>query len=515
MSEKNKYGQYFTIDLIADFMVSLISHSKDQKVLEPSCGKGVFLDNLLKHGFHTLTAYEIDTTLGAKYDFIEFKSFLEVPTSEKYSVVIGNPPYIRWKNLEIELKEELEKNYLWNKYFNSLCDYLFIFILKSIEHLEEHGELIFICTEYWMNTTHSVTLRNYMCQNGYFTEIYHFKEAPLFEKVTASFIIFRFVKSKEHKDTIKLYKYNKNKGLPTKLELFSKSCFEETLIPQFKENSRWILATKEEQDKLNNFEKSCRKPSHTLFNDNEIYCIGEFCDIGNGMVSGLDSAFQIKNTKNLNLEEKKVLINVFKAKDLSAYVNKGITRYIFIQEKMTEAEFKVKYPHFVEHFKPYREKLARRYNYNRTIPYWEFVFPRNQKLFERKEPRIFIPCKERISNKDYFRFCYAPSGCYPTQDVTAILKNASCKESIEYILAYLNNERVFNWLGLNGIVKGAIVEFSEAPIASIPYRPIDWKSEIEVCLHNQITDEVEKYLSDKVSDHIDNINCIFNKLFNE
>ena len=107
------------------------------------------------------------------------------------------------------------------------------------------------------------------------------------------------------------------------------------------------------------------------------------------------------------------------------------------------------------------------------------------------------------------------SGSILTQDVTAIFKNASCKESIEYILAYLNNERVFNWLGLNGIVKGAIVEFSEAPIASIPYRPIDWKSEIEVCLHNQITDEVEKYLSDKVSDHIDNINCIFNKLFNE
>ena len=46
-----------------------------------------------------------------------------------------------------------------------------------------------------------------MCQNGYFTEIYHFKETPLFEKVTASFIIFKFVKSKEKKDTIKLFQY--------------------------------------------------------------------------------------------------------------------------------------------------------------------------------------------------------------------------------------------------------------------------------------------------------------------
>lgn len=516
MVSKNKYGQYFTIDLIADFMVSLISHSKDSRIIEPSCGKGVFLDNLLKHGFTNLSAYEIDSTLGTKYEFVKFMSFLEVPVSEKYDVVIGNPPYIRWKNLESELKLELERNYLWKKYFNSLCDYLFIFILKSIEHLEENGELIFICTEYWMNTTHSATLRNYMCQNGYFTEIYHFKEAPLFEKVTASFIIFKYVRTKEKKDTLKLYKFNKPNGLPTREELANGSCFDVLTIPQFKENSRWILATKEVQDKLYRFEAVCSKPCSTLFaEEKNHYCIGDYCDIGNGMVSGLDAAFQIKETEHLNPEEQKVLIDVFKAKDLNAYLNKGKTRYIFIQENIDENSFSVKYPHFVEHFRPYRKKLAERYSYNKIIPYWEFVFPRNQKLFERNEPRIFIPCKERISNKDYFRFCFAPPGCYPTQDVTAIFKKAICKESIEYILAYLNNERVFCWLGVNGIVKGAIVEFSEAPIASIPFRPIDWKSEKEIYLHNQITCEVKNYLSDKSPVHIENINRYFNTLFNE
>lgn len=516
MAGKNKYGQYFTIDFIADFMVSLISHAKDSKVVEPSCGKGVFLDNLIKQGFSNITAYEIDTTLGAKYDFIKFMSFLSVPTSEKYSVVIGNPPYIRWKNLEAELKSELETNPLWNKYFNSLCDYLFIFILKSIEHLEENGELIFICTEYWMNTTHSVSLRNYMCQNGYFTEIYHFKETPLFEKVTASFIIFKFVKSKERKDNMKLFQYTKEKGLPTKEELYSRSCFNELIIPHFKENSRWILATKEVQDKLRKFEDGCSKHSNILFEDNnEFYRIGDYCDIGNGLVSGLDSAFQIEDIESLNANEQKVLINVYKAKDLGAYVNKGVTKYIFIQEDIDEDAFNIKYPHFVEHFKPYKDKLSGRYSYNRMIPYWKFVFPRNLKLFERKEPRIFIPCKERISNKDYFRFCYAPYGCYPTQDVTAIFRKTGCKESIEYILAYLNNERVFRWLGLNGIVKGDIVEFSEAPISSIPFRPINWKSEKEVDIHNQITDEVKRYLKDKSSKHIDKVIFLFNTLFYE
>lgn len=514
MAEKNKYGQYFTISLIADFMVTLISHMKDSRVLEPSCGKGVFLDQLVKHGYSNISAYEIDKTLGAKYDFIKFVSFLSVSLKEKFDVIIGNPPYIRWKNIEPELKEELENNTLWNKYFNSLCDYLFIFILKSIEHLNEGGELIFICTEYWMNTTHSATLRNYMCQNGYFAEIYHFKETPLFEKVTASFIVFKYVKSKKKKGSIKLYKYKKEKGLPTSEELAERSCFNLISIPHFQENSRWILATKDVQDKLIKFETSCVKPSSNLF-ETELYRIGDYCDIGNGMVSGLDAAFQIKDTTSLNPDENNALISVMKAKDLCPYKNKSLTKYIFIQEDITTEQFEAKYPHFAEHFKPYLEKLSNRYSYNRVIPYWEFVFPRNQKLFERKENRIFIPCKERISNKDFFRFCFAPKGVYPTQDVTAIFKKPRTNESIEYILAYLNNERVFEWLGLNGIVKGAIVEFSEAPIASIPFRPINWDSEDEVNIHNKIRDEVKSYLKTSSESNIENINNLFNILFNE
>lgn len=365
-----------------------------------------------------------------------------------------------------------------------------------------------------MNTTHSATLRNYMCQNGYFSEIYHFKETPLFEKVTASFVIFRYIKSKKRKNTVRLYMYNKAKGLPTAEELKSGECFDTTDIPQFEPHTRWILAPKDVQDSLARFELACKKPRQALF-DTELYRIGDFCDIGNGMVSGLDAAFQIQNTDELNDDEKKRLITVMKAKDLCPYKNKSVTKYIFIQENINDDDFCDKYPNFVCHFEPYTEKLKLRYNYNREIPYWEFVFPRNKKLFERNEPRIFIPCKERISNKDYFRFCYAPAGCYPTQDVTAIFKKKDCKESLEYILAYLNNKKVFQWLGLNGIVKGAIVEFSEAPIASIPFRPINWKSAEETTAHDSITNEVKAFLTDSSESHLTNIDNLFNTLFNE
>ncbi|MFR9593661.1 MAG: restriction endonuclease, partial [Rikenellaceae bacterium] len=160
----------------------------------------------------------------------------------------------------------------------------------------------------------------------------------------------------------------------------------------------------------------------------------------------------------------------------------------------------------------HREKLSKRYNYGKDLKIWEFAFPRNKALFDKKAKRIFIPCKERISKKRYFRFTLANENVFPLQDVTGILQKSNCRESIEYVLAFLNNERVFNWLIYNGIVKGDIVEFSEAPLASIPYRPINWNDDTEVLIHNDIVNNVKAYISSKEDIYIDQINNNFNML---
>lgn len=102
-----------------------------------------------------------------------------------------------------------------------------------------------------------------------------------------------------------------------------------------------------------------------------------------------------------------------------------------------------------------------------------------------------------------------PQGYYPLQDVTGILRKKGCRESLEYILAFLNTKYVFDWLIYNGVIKGAIVEFSEAPIASIPFRAIDWGNSIEVKIHDEITDCTKKYINSKNREILEKINEYF------
>jgi adenine-specific DNA-methyltransferase len=522
--KKNKFGQYFTPKVVADFMIELAQIHQNSKILEPSCGEGIFLELLQEKGFENLTAYEIDEELAHKFDCVRYESFVSAKIDEKFDLIIGNPPYIRWKNLEDKLKQELSINPIWNKYFNSLCDYLYIFILKSIELLHENGQLIFICPEYWMNTTHSISLRNYMVQNGYFEEIYHFNETPIFDKVTVSIVIFKFVKSKEKTEKIKVAKFYANQKLTdeTFYNLKNQTPFNDAeflSVSQFKFNDRWLLQSDEVIEELQILEKNCLKKNQNtllnLFDDDKqkFDTIGDFCDIGNGLVSGLDKAFQV-NGHILNDKELAATINVVKAKDLKPFVIENITKYIYIDENLEEDDFKNQYPNYFKHFQKYKSDLDNRYQYNRKINYWEWVFLRNFNLFKKEEKRIFVPCKERISNKDYFRFALVNQDVFPTQDVTAIFRKPNTKESIEYILAYLNNAIIFDWLKCNGIIKGNIVEFSEKPLSSIPFRVIDWNNENEVELHNFISEQTKNYLVSQDKSLLELINQSFNKLFN-
>lgn len=515
VDDKNKYGQYFTPKVIADFMVKLLELDKAQKILEPSCGEGIFLGALSDAGYKNIEGIEIDPfcSVNSKYK-IKYADYLQDETKNNYDGVIGNPPYIRWKNLDPALKKNLNSSPVWKEYCNSLCDYSVAFIAKAILDLNDNGTLVFITPEYWLYTFHSQKLRNLIIDSGTIDRIYHLDEASIFDNVNASLIIFRFRKRVKTNTTIwkiKDIKAFDSTQLESLIETGESDNFNKIDALPFKRNDRFSLEPREIAIELNELEASCVIEKSDLFTS-KFLTVGDICDIGNGMVTGLDKAFQVINL-SLNKFEKENSIEVLKAKQLDGVSAKSITPYIFLKDRLTEKEFKENCPNYFAHLQPFKEALLKRYSYDREINYWEWVFLRNFNTFKKDSNKIFVPCKERLANKKNYRFTLVPSNIFPTQDVTGIVPKQGVKESINYIHMYLITKFVTDWIINRGVTRGGVAEFSEAPIASIPFRQIDWSNEKEVAIHKKIVELSDIYYKGDI-EILKVIEAEFKKLLN-
>lgn len=492
VEDKNKYGQYFTPRNVAEFMVELLETKKDGAVLEPSCGEGIFLDVLSDKGYKNIEGveYDKDLVINSKHRVSYGDYLLNESLENKYDAIIGNPPYIRWKNLPKELKQSLSNSKTWTKYCTSLSDYSTAFIAKAVNDLKDNGTLVFITPEYWLYTAHSQKLRNHLLEKGTVDRIYHFDESKLFDDVNASLIVFRFVKNKKKSTQILKIK-NKTSLVNTSLLSLLEdghSDYDKIVVSSFKQNKRWALENENLSNALDSLENSCASFGKAGLFDNSYTTIKDICDIANGMVTGLDKAFQVHLLeKDLTKKEKENSILVAKAKQLDGIGITGTTRYIFINKKISEDELIGDFPNYYNQLQPYKNQLNSRYDYNDGCMYWEWSFLRNLSTISKQVSKIFVPCKERIAERKSFRFTLVDKNVYSTQDVTAIVSKDGVKESIFYIHSFLHLPIVTEWIKSRGVMRGGVAEFSEAPLASIPFKLIDWNDEKEVGLHTEIT----------------------------
>jgi adenine-specific DNA methylase len=102
-------GGFYTPEPIAEFVLRWgINGSNDFDILEPSCGDGVFLEQLAKHKFkyNSITAVELDEVEAEKAEQINLKHKEIINadfhtycnnTHKRFDLVVGNPPYIRYQ----------------------------------------------------------------------------------------------------------------------------------------------------------------------------------------------------------------------------------------------------------------------------------------------------------------------------------------------------------------------------------------------------------------------------------
>ena len=150
------------------------------RVLEPSCGDGAFARRLVG-----CVAIELDTRVAP--DYALNRDFFEYPLNERFSTVIGNPPYVKYQDIGADTKRLLD-----GTLFDGRSNLALFFIEKAIRHLRPGGELIFIVPREFIKLTAARKLNQWLIEQGTITHWIETGDARLFDGALPNCAIFRY-----------------------------------------------------------------------------------------------------------------------------------------------------------------------------------------------------------------------------------------------------------------------------------------------------------------------------------
>ncbi|MFA7268069.1 MAG: class I SAM-dependent methyltransferase [Sterolibacterium sp.] len=177
-------GQVFTPPAIVERMLGLMRNQG--RVLDPACGDGAFSQRLVAQQ-RKVVAIEIDPrfcpTGALNLDFFAY------PESNKFDTIIGNPPYVKARdihpNTALRLSSGLQNGHA-NLYYH--------FIEKCVHHLKHDGELIFITPRDFLKATGAAKLNTWLYDQGSFTDMIELGDAKIFDGALPNCIIWRYEK---------------------------------------------------------------------------------------------------------------------------------------------------------------------------------------------------------------------------------------------------------------------------------------------------------------------------------
>ena len=188
--EKKEYGIFITPRIIVQKLVdTVLKYSSQnginiQTILEPSCGTCEivnYCDNIF-NGIH-IDAIELNNKIYENIKNLTFKNSVQIINEDfihslqlnvdqltnKYDLIIGNPPYF-----------VLEKGYTIPKqmepYISGRPNIFGLFIIQAISMLSENGILAFIIPKSFLNSSYYSKIRNYIREKCEIIEIIDFEK---------------------------------------------------------------------------------------------------------------------------------------------------------------------------------------------------------------------------------------------------------------------------------------------------------------------------------------------------
>ena len=174
-SEEKLRGGFYTPNPIAAFILKwAFNGNKKLDILEPSCGDGVFLEEIQKgnYQYNSVTAIEFDEieaeksrNIGlekAQVSHSDFHDFC-INTKQRFDLIIGNPPYIRYQYFNKEQQQFAADIFgKANLKYSKLTNAWVSFVVGSSLLLKDSGKIGFVLPAEILQVSYAQPLREFL-----------------------------------------------------------------------------------------------------------------------------------------------------------------------------------------------------------------------------------------------------------------------------------------------------------------------------------------------------------------
>ncbi len=324
---------------------------------------------------------------------LDFDWHKKVKNFNGFDIVIGNPPYVRTKNLDIKTKK-LMKN--WQTASSGNADLYIPFFEIGYEFLKDKGSLGYITANTFKKSVNARALRSFF--EGKAVDIIDFGHAKVFEgKMTYTCITFL---QKTNRDSVYYAKL-----LPTALSSHKNINFSDIKYSMLNNHKGWLLAEKQILKNIHIIEKTGTPLGDKFLIKNGLATLQNNLFIFMPKREDKLYYFMEYNNKEYKIEKQicRDIIKPNKLKredELLSLTEKIIFPYIIknnVAIVLEEMKFKDEYPNAYNYLSAYKALLEGR-DKGKDKKYKWFEFGRSQSINDYGIKLLF----PYMSNKPYF-----------------------------------------------------------------------------------------------------------------
>ena len=388
-----QHGDVFTSPEVVSYMLDIVGYTADNNlsktsILEPSCGEGEFiveiagrlLESSRRFGFDFSTAFK-SNVFG--YDIDENKIALcrkrikelglSIPLEwnirqadfltegiRTFDIIVGNPPYIRYEQIPVELLSIYKREF---HTFHYRADLYILFFEKTLMALAPGGRHCFICSNRWLKNEYGKKLRGWIAQS------FRLESIVSLEKATDAF----------QEDVLAYPNITLiSNARPGHTFTFS----EITSITQLRKDSKSLLPAPASADWSCVFNHA--QSDDTLVTIEEMGFL-----IGIGAATGADSVFIAKDLPEK--VEKELLLPALNARDMSGNRMQWSGQYLLNPYKPTGELINLDdYPKAAAYLISHREALQKRYVAKKNPEKWYKTIDRIVPSLK-DSPKVLLP----------------------------------------------------------------------------------------------------------------------------